>query len=143
MGRPLQRVTLLPGSVGDYLVAEMGASPRAPARPRCSADTGWKPAKTLLALDNVTGGHAEPLYPHQWAGSGGELPDYALRPQGGLRSTTTSTSPLSRIEGFNQVFQEHDCCSGFRFTHPGGVRPPQAVLHRGPAGPGTSAAQHR
>lgn len=62
-------VTSLPGSVGDYLVAKMGASPRAPARPGCSADTGWKPAKTLLVLDNVTGGHAEPLYPRLWAGS--------------------------------------------------------------------------
>ena len=44
--------------------------------------------KTLLVLDTVTGGDGERLYERLGWVRVGEIPDYALWPQGGLCSTT-------------------------------------------------------
>jgi GNAT superfamily N-acetyltransferase len=61
----------------------MGAALLAAAE-RAALDAG----KTLLVLDTVTGGDAERLYArHGWQRCG-EIPDYALWPDGGLCSTT-------------------------------------------------------
>jgi GNAT superfamily N-acetyltransferase len=55
----------------------------------CAAESGALAAgKTLLVLDTVTGGAGERLYVrHGWRRCG-EIPDYALWPQGGLCATT-------------------------------------------------------
>lgn len=49
---------------------------------------GVKAGKTLLCLDTVTGDSAERLYTRLGWQSSGEIPHYALRPHGGLCSTT-------------------------------------------------------
>jgi GNAT superfamily N-acetyltransferase len=50
--------------------------------------------KTLLVLDTVTGGDAERLYNHLGWQRCGEIPGYALFPQGGLCGTTYFFKPL-------------------------------------------------
>jgi GNAT superfamily N-acetyltransferase len=50
--------------------------------------------RTLLVLDTVTGADGERLYArHAWRRSG-EIPDYALLPDGRLCSTTVFFKPL-------------------------------------------------
>lgn len=44
--------------------------------------------KTLLVLDTITGSTADRLYERLGWQRVGEIPDYALMPQGGLRGTT-------------------------------------------------------
>ncbi len=44
--------------------------------------------KTLLVLDTITGSTADRLYERLGWERVGEIPDYALMPQGGLRGTT-------------------------------------------------------
>jgi GNAT superfamily N-acetyltransferase len=44
--------------------------------------------KTLLVLDTITGSKADHLYERLGWQRVGEIPDYALMPQGGLRGTT-------------------------------------------------------
>lgn len=51
-------------------------------------DTARDCGKTLLVLDAVTGGDAERLYSRLGWQRVGEIPGYALFPQGGLCSTT-------------------------------------------------------
>lgn len=50
--------------------------------------------KTLLVLDSVTGGDAERLYLRLGWQRCGEIPGYALFPEGGLCSTTVLFKPL-------------------------------------------------
>ena len=51
--------------------------------------------KTLLVLDTVTGGDAERLYARLGWQRVGEIPDYALWPQGGLCATTVFYKTIS------------------------------------------------
>ena len=55
---------------------------------RAAEDTARACAKTLLVLDTVTGGDAERLYPRLGWVRVGEIPRYALFPDGGFCSTT-------------------------------------------------------
>ena len=50
--------------------------------------------KTLLVLDTVTGGDAERLYARLGWQRCGEIPGYALFPQGGICGTTYFFKPL-------------------------------------------------
>ncbi len=52
--------------------------------------------KTLLVLDTVTGGDAERLYQRLGWVRSGEIPGYALWPQGGLCGTTIFYRPLEQ-----------------------------------------------
>ena len=67
---------------------------------RAAEATARDCGKTLLVLDTVTGGDAERLY----AGLGwvrvGDIPDYALFPQGGFCSTTVFFRKLESPETF-------------------------------------------
>ena len=54
--------------------------------------------KTLLVLDAVTGGDAARLYERLGWVRVGEIPGYALFPQGGLCSTTVFYRNLGRVE---------------------------------------------
>jgi GNAT superfamily N-acetyltransferase len=54
-----------------------------------AAEEGARAAgKTLLVLDTATGGDADGLYARLGWVKVGVVPDYALRPQGGLCATT-------------------------------------------------------
>jgi GNAT superfamily N-acetyltransferase len=55
---------------------------------RAAEATARECGKTLLVLDAVTGGDAARLYEHLGWQRVGDIPDYALFPQGGLCSTT-------------------------------------------------------
>ncbi len=55
---------------------------------RAAEDAGREAGKTILVLDTVTGGEAERLYARLGWERCGVIPDYALRPTGGLCSTT-------------------------------------------------------
>jgi GNAT superfamily N-acetyltransferase len=55
---------------------------------RAAEDAARAAGKTLLVLDTVTGGNAERLYARLGWQRCGEIPGYALFPQGGLCSTT-------------------------------------------------------
>ena len=55
---------------------------------RAAETTARECAKTLLVLDAVTGGDAARLYERLGWVRVGEIPGYALFPQGGLCSTT-------------------------------------------------------
>jgi GNAT superfamily N-acetyltransferase len=55
---------------------------------RAAETTARECNKTLLVLDTVTGGDAERLYARLGWVRVGEIPNYALFPQGGLCSTT-------------------------------------------------------
>jgi GNAT superfamily N-acetyltransferase len=55
---------------------------------RAAEATALECGKTLLVLDAVTGGDAARLYEHLGWQRVGDIPDYALFPQGGLCSTT-------------------------------------------------------
>ena len=55
---------------------------------RAAEATALECGKTLLVLDTVTGMDAERLYGRLGWQRVGEIPEYALLPQGGLISTT-------------------------------------------------------
>ena len=55
---------------------------------RAAEDTARECGKTLLVLDAVTGGDAARLYERLGWVRVGDIPDYALYPQGGLCGTT-------------------------------------------------------
>jgi GNAT superfamily N-acetyltransferase len=55
---------------------------------RAAEDTARECGKTLLVLDTVTGSEAERLYERMGWKRVGEIPGYALLPQGGLVATT-------------------------------------------------------
>lgn len=55
---------------------------------RAAEDAARAAGKTLLVLDTVTGGDGERLYARLGWQRCGAIPDYALRPQGGLCGTT-------------------------------------------------------
>ena len=55
---------------------------------RAAETTARECGKTLLVLDTVTGGDAERLYARLGWARVGEIPNYALFPQGGFCSTT-------------------------------------------------------
>lgn len=55
---------------------------------RAAEATARDCGRTLLVLDTVTGGDAERLYPRLGWVRVGDIPDYALFPQGGFCSTT-------------------------------------------------------
>lgn len=55
---------------------------------RAAETTARECGKTLLVLDTVTGGDAERLYQRLGWERVGEIPGYALMPEGGLCSTT-------------------------------------------------------
>jgi len=55
---------------------------------RAAETTARECNKTLLVLDTVTGGDAERLYASLGWVRVGDIPDYALFPQGGFCSTT-------------------------------------------------------
>lgn len=55
---------------------------------RAAETTARECGKTLLVLDTVTGGDAERLYTRLGWVRVGDIPDYALFPQGGFCSTT-------------------------------------------------------
>jgi GNAT superfamily N-acetyltransferase len=55
---------------------------------RAAEDAARSAGQTLLVLDTVTGGDAERLYARLGWQRCGEIPGYALFPQGGLCSTT-------------------------------------------------------
>ena len=55
---------------------------------RAAESTARECGKTLLVLDAVTGGDAARLYERMGWTRVGDIPDYALFPQGGLCSTT-------------------------------------------------------
>ena len=55
---------------------------------RAAETTARECGRTLLVLDTVTGGDAERLYARLGWVRVGDIPDYALFPQGGFCSTT-------------------------------------------------------
>ncbi|MBW8721874.1 MAG: GNAT family N-acetyltransferase [Polaromonas sp.] len=55
---------------------------------RAAEDAARDAGKTLLVLDTITGSTADRLYERLGWQRVGEIPDYALMPQGGLRGTT-------------------------------------------------------
>jgi GNAT superfamily N-acetyltransferase len=55
---------------------------------RAAEESARSAGKTLLLLDTVTGGDAERLYARLGWTRVGDVPDYALWPQGGLCSTS-------------------------------------------------------
>ena len=65
---------------------------------RAAEATARECGKTLLVLDAVTGGDAARLYERLGWVRVGEIPGYALLPQGGLCSTTVFYRNLGRVE---------------------------------------------
>lgn len=63
---------------------------------RAAETTARECGKTLLVLDAVTGGDAARLYERLGWQRVGDIPDYALMPQGGLVSTTVYYRHLDR-----------------------------------------------
>ena len=63
---------------------------------RAAEATARECGKTLLVLDAVTGGDAARLYERLGWVRVGDIPDYALFPQGGLCSTTVYYRDLGR-----------------------------------------------
>jgi len=63
---------------------------------RAVPDVARRHGKTVLVLDTVTGGDAERLYPRLGWQRVGEVPDYALMPDGRLCSTTYFHLPVPR-----------------------------------------------
>ena len=66
---------------------------------RAAEDTARDCGKTLLVLDAVTGGDAARLYERLGWTRVGDIPDYALFPQGGFCSTTVYYRKLDEHEG--------------------------------------------
>ena len=66
---------------------------------RAAEDTARECGKTLLVLDAVTGGDAARLYERLGWTRVGDIPDYALFPQGGLCSTTVYYRKLEEQAG--------------------------------------------
>jgi GNAT superfamily N-acetyltransferase len=91
----VQLVTALPenqphrADVAKMLV-HRGARRRGVAQRLMAAvdDEARRAGKTVLVLDTVTGGDAERLYQRAGWRRVGEIPQYALMPQGGFCSTT-------------------------------------------------------
>ena len=66
---------------------------------RAAEDTARDCGKTLLVLDAVTGGDAARLYERLGWTRVGDIPDYALFPQGGFCSTTVYYRNLEEPAG--------------------------------------------
>ncbi len=66
---------------------------------RAAEDTARDCGKTLLVLDAVTGGDAARLYERLGWTRVGDIPDYALFPQGGFCSTTVYYRNLDEQAG--------------------------------------------
>jgi GNAT superfamily N-acetyltransferase len=66
---------------------------------RAAEDTARDCGKTLLVLDAVTGGDAARLYERLGWTRVGDIPDYALFPQGGFCSTTVYYRNLGEHAG--------------------------------------------
>jgi GNAT superfamily N-acetyltransferase len=66
---------------------------------RAAEDTARDCGKTLLVLDAVTGGDAARLYERLGWTRVGDIPDYALFPQGGFCSTTVYYRNLAERPG--------------------------------------------
>ena len=66
---------------------------------RAAETTARECGKTLLVLDAVTGGDAARLYERLGWTRVGDIPDYALFPQGGLCSTTVYYRNLEKRPG--------------------------------------------
>ena len=66
---------------------------------RAAEDTARDCGKTLLVLDAVTGGDAARLYERLGWTRVGDIPGYALFPQGGLCSTTVYYRNLDEDAG--------------------------------------------
>ena len=62
---------------------------------RAAEDMARECGKTLLILDAVTGGDAARMYERLGWVRVGDIPDYALMPQGGLCGTTFYYRDLS------------------------------------------------
>jgi catechol 2,3-dioxygenase-like lactoylglutathione lyase family enzyme/GNAT superfamily N-acetyltransferase len=74
---------------------------------RAAEAAALEAGRTLLVLDTVTGSDAERLYTRLGWRRCGEIPDYALWPQGGRCSTTVFYRQLSR-EPDRQIASSHD-----------------------------------
>lgn len=65
---------------------------------RAAEDMAMQQARTLLVLDTATDGGASRLYEGLGFTAAGEIPDYALKPHGGLTGTTIYWKRIGKAE---------------------------------------------